>query len=168
MAAIFLGSGALAGAGAIAGVTRGPWRVTAALAGAGAIAVPATRGPWRVTALLAGGGVFGAAFTEPTVTKIPDVPLMAGLPIYRSFTAPATATPAIARSWRAVTPSDTIPLDPGCVGLFVSVAGTVSIKGLTDGAAVSLGAQALGAVIAGRFSYVMSTGTAATVVALYV
>jgi hypothetical protein len=139
----------------------------ATLAGASSVTA-ATRQKWGAAVLLLGGGIFGAAFTEPTVTKIPDVPPMGSLPAYRLFQAPALATPAQARSWRAVTPSDTIPLDPGCVGLFVSVAGTVSVKGLTDAVAVALGAQPLGATIPGRFSYVMSTGTAATVVALYV
>src|SRR5690348_6458320 len=60
-----------------------------------------------------------------------------------------------AGSFRAVTPSDTIPLDAGCRGLFVVATGTVTVKGVFDSAAVSLGTQAAGVTIPGRFAYVM-------------
>lgn len=169
MAAISLGSGTLAGAGAIAAVTRGPWRVTALLVGAGLVAVPATRGPWRVTAAMVGGSDSGfvADFTQPVKTKFSAFPLEAAIPLYRAFAAPPSAGVGAARSVRAVTPSDSIPLDPGCVGLEVTVTGTLTVKGLYDGASVSLGTQAAGTTIPGRYAYVMASGTGATVVALY-
>lgn len=167
MAAIILGSGALAGAGAITGVTRGPWRVTAALAGAGAIA-GVTRGPWRVTAALAGATGFVADNSQPIRVDFPIPAPLAAIPAYRTFAAPPGQGVSSARSIRAVTPSDTVALDPGCVGLMVTVTGTVTVKGLFDGATTALGSQAAGTLIQGRFAYVMSNGTAATVTALYV
>lgn len=84
--------------------------------------------------------------------------------ILRRAAAPATYG---AGSFRAVTPSDTVPLDAGCRGLFVVATGTVTVKGVFDGAAVSLGTQAAGVTIPGRFGFVMATGTTATLVALY-
>jgi hypothetical protein len=72
-----------------------------------------------------------------------------------------------AGSWRAVTPSDTVPLDPGCRGLYITASGTLTIKGVWDSTAASLGTPAANVLIPGRFAFVMSTGTSATVLALY-
>lgn len=80
----------------------------------------------------------------------------------RFLAAPPAGGPG---SFRAVTTSDTVPLDPGCRGLLVTANGTITVKGLYDLIAVSLGTQAAGTTIPGRFSYVMATGTTATVIA---
>lgn len=68
----------------------------------------------------------------------------------------------------AVTPDDANDLPNGiCRALWISSAGTVSVIDASGGSAVSLGSLAVGTVFPGKVSRVRSTGTSATVLALY-
>lgn len=159
------GTTAFAGASGTTAATRMIWACVAAFAGAAVLAAPTTRGPFRHSMTFAGAGVVAVA-TDASVatTHVRVPPYLTAPPANRTDAASAAYG---AGSFRAVTPSDTIALDPGCRGLYVAVGGTVTVKGIFDGTAVSLGTQAAGVIIPGRFGFVMSTGTAATVVALY-
>jgi hypothetical protein len=80
------------------------------------------------------------------------------------FTA-AQAAPA--RSWKAVTPSDTVNLAPGCRGLFVGTAGNLSLVGDDDHAETFATTNANSFIQLGP-KRVNATGTTATdIIALY-
>ncbi len=70
--------------------------------------------------------------------------------------------PAPCTSFRAITPSDTVPLT-GLQWLYVSVAGTVIVQGLSDATPVSLGTVAAGSFIPFLSGYVMAASTATVV-----
>lgn len=74
-----------------------------------------------------------------------------------------------ARRVVAVSPSDSTDLTDIPKALWVSVAGTVTICGADDSSdtGVSLGSLSIGTLIPVRARRVKSTGTTATVVALY-
>lgn len=64
-----------------------------------------------------------------------------------------------AGSFLAVVPSDTIPLPPGCRGLWVGTGGSVAVKGAFDAGPVVFTLVPSGFFLAGRFGYLMATGT---------
>ena len=74
------------------------------------------------------------------------------------------ARKGIGGSFQAVTKSDTVPLPPNVIGLWVGGIGNVAVKGVGDAAAVTFTAVAAGTFIPGRFAYVMSTNTTATLI----
>lgn len=70
-----------------------------------------------------------------------------------------------ASRFSAVTPSDTTDVtNVATKGLFVTVTGTVFVQGVNDRAIISLGSQAAGTFIPGRFQRV-GASSSATVVA---
>lgn len=73
---------------------------------------------------------------------------------------------APARYWKAVTPSNTVNLPAGCRAIFVNVTGDVALVG-EDDVAITFLAIAAGVVLPLAAKRVNSTGTTATVVALY-
>lgn len=80
---------------------------------------------------------------------------------YRDATSPAINA-------SAVTPSDTIILDPPCKVLYVGVAGNVALLLADDTVSVVFVAVAAGQILPVRAKQVLSTGTtASSIVALY-
>jgi hypothetical protein len=79
------------------------------------------------------------------------------IPYDRSLAAPASYG---AGSFYAVTPSDTLPLPPKCIGLYIGVGGILVARGVMDSAPITFAAVVPG-FISGRFAYV-NTGTTAT------
>lgn len=74
---------------------------------------------------------------------------------------------APARSWRAVTPSDSNNLPAGCRGLFVTAVGDLSLVG-SDGTALVFTITGAGTFIPVGPVRVNATGTTATgIIALY-
>lgn len=75
---------------------------------------------------------------------------------------------APARSWRAVTPSDSVDLPAGCRGLYVTTGGTTLTLVGDDGVAVNFGAVGNSVFLPIGPVRVNSTGTDATgIIALY-
>lgn len=73
---------------------------------------------------------------------------------------------SVARKWFTVTPSNTVNLPAGCVGLYVTTNGNVSIVGADD-VAVTITGKVAGELMPVGPKRVNATGTTATVVALY-
>lgn len=80
------------------------------------------------------------------------------------FRTAAQAAPA--RWWFTVSPSNTVNLPAGCRSLFVNVTGDVAVVG-EDNVAVTLLGIPAGTVLPFAAKRVNSTGTTATVIAMY-
>lgn len=93
---------------------------------------------------------------------------MAEIPGVNAFNFPPSVPgywgPAPAGSFVAVTKSDTVPLPPNVRGLWVGGVGAVAVKGVNDNVAAVFTAVPAGTYIPGRFAYVMSTATTATLI----
>ena len=71
----------------------------------------------------------------------------------------------IPSGYQTLAASDTAFVPGGCVGLYVSVGGTLSVQ-TTAGTTVVMGTVVAGQELKGKFVRVMSTGTGATVLAV--
>jgi hypothetical protein len=71
-------------------------------------------------------------------------------------------------SFRAVTPSDTVPLPYASKALYIGGTGSVSIIGVEDTAAVTFAGVPAGTVLRVRAKQVMQTNTSATSIIAYI